>query len=51
MRGRQRTCSVSGAGIVMSMSKTDDSPVFVLFLVVSRSIKNPRFRAPELIVI
>lgn len=44
MHGRRRTESVSDSGIVASADKTNPSPVFVLFLIVSGEI---RPRAPE----
>ena len=39
MHGRQRTCSVSDVGFVMSTNRVDRLPVFVLFLMVSDPAK------------
>ena len=49
MRGRRRTCSVSGAEILVTVNKADDILVFVLFLIVSR--RRPALEFLRLIVI
>jgi len=47
MRGRRRTCSVGDTRILVQTIRADDSPVFVLFLIVSDRIRTITSRAPK----